>query len=91
MQSRLALFSDEEADLSEFAVTDLRDLLTAEYVKSRGPETDREKAGQIMAQLLDLCRRYWRNPDGNLCHDKERLQLDSLFFIKFLLEKGVEK
>ncbi len=91
VQSRLALFSDEEADLSKFAVIDLQDLLTAEYVKSRGPETDREKAGQIMAQLLDLCRRYWRNPDGNLCHDKERLQLDSLFFIKFLLEKGVEK
>ncbi|MGB4182130.1 MAG: hypothetical protein WBK41_01835, partial [Dethiobacteria bacterium] len=91
IQNRLALFADEDADLSAFYDTNLKALLTAEYVKSRGPNTNREKAKETIEQLFELCHRYWRNQNGIICQDKNRLQLDSLFLIKFLSEKGVEQ
>lgn len=90
IQNRLALFAEKGTDLSAFSDVLLRDLLIAEYVKSRGPDTDRIKAGSLMEQLLELCRPYWRNQNGKVCKTKHRLQLDSLFLIKFLAEKGVE-
>ncbi|HHX86952.1 MAG TPA: type III-B CRISPR-associated protein Cas10/Cmr2, partial [Firmicutes bacterium] len=90
IQSRLALFFEKESNLSAFSIQDVQDLLTAEYVKSRGPETDREKAKETMGRLFELCRRYWRNQEGKICTDEKRMHLDSLFLTKFLVEKGVE-
>jgi CRISPR-associated protein Cmr2 len=90
IQNRLALFADEEADLPLSSDNDLSALLAAEYIKSRSHKPGREKAVRKMRQLLKLCRRSWRDQDGKLCQDQKRLQLESAFLIKFLVEKGVE-
>ena len=89
IQSRLALFTEKKASPIAFSTADLQNLLTAEYIKSRGPETEREKAVAIMEQLLELCRPHWRNLEGKHRKDKNSMQMDSLFLIKFLVEKGV--
>ena len=86
IQRRLALFTEDEGALK---TGDLQDLLTAEYVKSRGPETDRKKARIITGQMLELCRPYWNDSPGNYKTGKGLL-LDSLFLMKFLAEKGVD-
>jgi hypothetical protein len=67
---------------------DLKALLTAEYISSRSAKTTYEEAQEKMQQLLKICRRYWRDQDGNLCQDPKRLQLESIFLVKFLMEKG---
>ena len=91
IQNRLALFSDEKAGFPLSSENDLEALLTAEYIRSRGPKTTYEKAQKRMQQLLKLCRRHWRDQDGKLCQDQKRLQLESAFLVKFLVEKGVER
>lgn len=90
VQTRFALFAKQET-ATALSLSDLRDLLVAEYIKSRGPNTDRAKARSLMEKLLELCKPHWRNQDGEIRNDKHQLQLDSLFLIKFLSEKGVEQ
>jgi CRISPR-associated protein Cmr2 len=89
IQSRLALFYDEKAEFS-LSEDNLEALLTAEYISSRSAKTTYEEARNRMQQLLKICRRYWRDQDGNLCRDPKKLQLESIFLVKFLMEKGVE-
>ena len=91
IQNRLALFSDEITELSLVSEDDLLALLTAEYISSRGVKATYEEAQKKMKQLLKLCRRYWRDQNGKLCEDQNRLQLESIFLVKFLVEKGVER
>lgn len=90
IRSRLSLFTDGETDHSITSEV-LEALLVAEYIKSRGSEADREKAKAAMKQLLELCRPHWKNREGKICIDNNRLELDCLFLTKFLIEKGVEQ
>lgn len=89
IQNRLALFYDEKNGLS-LSEDDLKALLTAEYISSN-TKTTYEEAQEKMQQLLKLCHRYWRDQDGKLCRDWKRYQLENIFLVKFLIEKGVEK
>ncbi len=65
IQDRLGLFPDGNFSLSGFTIEDLTALLTAEYIKSRGQDIDRQKAQTTMEQLVKLCQPHWR--DKCLC------------------------
>lgn len=90
VQSRLSLFFDnEKGNLSGFNTEDIHDLLIAEYIKNRGADTNREHARKITDQMLELCLHYWNDKEGNTQENKNKMQLDSIFLTKFLIEKGV--
>lgn len=90
IQNRLALFYGGETGLSS-SEDDLKALLTAEYISSSSTKTTYAEAQEKIQQLLKLCHRYWRDQDGRLCRDWQKYQLESIFLIKFLMEKGVER
>ena len=90
VQSRLAIFFDKKKEsLSEFKIKDLHDILIAEYIKNREIDVDRKQARKITGQMLGLCKRYWNDRNGYTQGDKNKMELDSVFLAKFLLEKGV--
>ena len=93
LQTRLALLSDETIEFpgSDKSETELllKEVLIAEYMKS-GVKPTREEAQVRMSKLLDLCRRAWKDAEGKVQYD-HKLYLNSIFLVKFLVEKGVEK
>jgi len=94
LQTRLAIFSDEEIVPPTLGIDEekslLKEILIAEYMKS-GAKPSREEAEARMGKLLELCRRAWRDADGKVQYDPNRLYLNSIFLVKFLVEKGVER
>lgn len=92
LQTRLAIFSDEEIVPPGLGNNEeeslLKGILIAEYMKS-GAKPTREEAEARMSKLLELCRRAWRDSKGVVQYDHKRLYLNSIFLVKFLVEKGV--
>lgn len=65
-------------------------LLAAEYLKSGETAVDRNEAEVRVGRLLRVCRRSWRDAQGNLHAAEGPLSEDGALLVRFLAMKGVE-
>jgi len=74
----------------EFQEDDILDLLTAEYLKSKGGDVSVDVARLRVADLLSASYRCFRNRAFEHVTDKRCLSADGAMLVKFLAEGGME-
>jgi len=74
----------------EFQENDILDLLTAEYLRSKGGNVSVDVARSRVADLLAVSYRCLRNKALECVPDKQCLSADGAMLVKFLAEGGME-
>lgn len=88
IRTRFAALMGEQGGVKDWTKEDVIDLLAAEYRKNRDREVDWQAARKRMGRLFELCRRSWREEDGQITRTTD-LALDGALLVKFLAQKGV--
>ena len=84
-----SLFALEDSD-SLLGKEEILELLTAEYLRSKGKSDEKlkskEEIRQLMDDLLEICTRYYRDDNGAI-KERQGLNINGALLIKFLARR----